>query len=303
MLGGRVLALAFVAVGLPFSETDAQTGTPAPPEPPPTVTASAMCRPAVDTLRDTVFVVLAPAHLQDRAMAAELVPALRVIVWRVHPDGLGFMTLSQLPALSVVDTQAPGSSAKLPPAFATMPGEYVFVLHRDGTVSGIHVITPARVQGLDDDFTRALVPLVAPTAGGPPLPGPIYPVNFAADSIALRIHLDVGHQGPTAAEPLWVRFIPMTHVDRQARLAADNPKPEYPHVRSRVTDTVLVQFAVDTSGRIDMTTVRPVRALAQLFLDSVLAILPHLRFEPAVAGGCPMRTVILQPFVIRPPKI
>lgn len=212
------------------------------------------------------------------------------------------MVLGPLIPGAVVDTRAPGSSAKLPPAFVTMAGQYAFVLHRDGKVSGVHVVTPAPLQGLDDGVTQALEPLTAPAGGGPPLPGPIYPSNLAADSIELRMHFGIGHDGPVAEVPFSVRFIPMTHLDRQAQLAADNPKPAYPHLRSRVTDTVLVQFAVDTSGRIDMTTVRPVRALAQPFLDSVLAILPQLRFEPALAGGCPMRTVVLQPFVIRPPK-
>ncbi len=61
----------------------------------------------------------------------------------------------------------------------------------------------------------------------------------------------------------------------------------------------IAQFVVDTSGRVDMSTFRTVRATDELFVRSVRRALSEWRFRPAEAGGRRVRQLVEMPLVCR----
>jgi len=75
-------------------------------------------------------------------------------------------------------------------------------------------------------------------------------------------------------------------------------KPRYPDVlrQSNVDGRVLVQFVVDTLGRIDMGSVRVLNSTHDLFTQSVRNALPSFRFKPAEVGGKRTSALAEMPF-------
>jgi hypothetical protein len=260
--------------------------------------------PAVDTMHDSVYVVLAASPRHAGLTPGELLPALRGIAWRAHISGIGRISLTGLPSPGLLDLRTGEAAHSLPPEFATVPGEYAFTLHRDASVSNIRVVTPARVRHLDTAITVGFVRIdTAPAERIARLEhetAPLFPASVADDTLPLEIRFSIGPDTTGANVLFAVRDIALLHIDRQAVPAPNNPRPVYPPGHHSKTDTVLVQFSVTPDGRVDMASVQPIRAWAQPFVDAVVAILPRLRFTPALAGGCPVRTVLLQPFVMRP---
>jgi hypothetical protein len=53
---------------------------------------------------------------------------------------------------------------------------------------------------------------------------------------------------------------------------------------------------VDTSGRVDVSTFKVVRATHDLFATSVRNALPRMRFIPAAVGEVKVRQLVQQPF-------
>ena len=84
-------------------------------------------------------------------------------------------------------------------------------------------------------------------------------------------------------------------VDRQAVLI-DSRSPEYPHGTSAVGE-VLVQYAVDSTGRPVLETFKILRTPDRLLSDAVRQALASFRFEPARKAGRPVRQLVQQPFV------
>ncbi len=293
----RLMAcLAVLAFGTVSQRVAAQPG--------PVSNPSSTCMPAVDTMHDSVYVVLAASPRHAGLAPTELLPALRGIAWRAHISGIGRISLTGLPSPGLLDLRTGVAAHSLPAEFATVPGEYAFTLHRDASVSHIRVITPARVRHLDTAITVGFVRIDTAPAERIALleqeTAPLYPASVADDTLPLRIRFSVGPDTTGANVLFAVREIALLHLDREAAPAPDNPRPVYPPGHHSKIDTVLVQFGVTPDGRVDMPLVQPIRAWAQPLLDAVVAILPRLRYTPALAGGCPVRTVLLQPFIMRP---
>lgn len=262
---------------------------------------AASCVPKADTLQDSVYLVLAARARQTGIVPKELEPALQAIAWRAHLTGVGRIGLTGVPGPGLLDLRTGPEARTLPAEFATVPGEYAFTLQRDGSVTGVRVVTAAGVRRLDSALTMGFVRVDS----APPDPfassgGPVFPQSVAADSVPLRIRFSVGRDSTGANRLFAIREIALVHIDQQPVPFPENPRPVYPAGHHSKTDTVLVQFGVSADGRVDMPSVRPIRAWAQPFVDAVMAVLPRLRFTPALAGGCPVRTVLLEPFVLKP---
>jgi len=92
-------------------------------------------------------------------------------------------------------------------------------------------------------------------------------------------------------------------VERPAVALTGNARPRYPAVleEARVSGAVIVQFVVDTSGRVDLSTVRILEASNELFAASVRAVLPQWRFRPARAGGRTVKQLVQLPLLFRMP--
>jgi beta-lactamase regulating signal transducer with metallopeptidase domain len=86
---------------------------------------------------------------------------------------------------------------------------------------------------------------------------------------------------------------------RPAARYPHNPTPLYPDSlqEAHVPGTVMVQFVVDTTGRVDMTTFKVLTSDNGLFTESVRAILPRQRFYPAEVGGRPVKELVQEPYV------
>jgi TonB family protein len=88
------------------------------------------------------------------------------------------------------------------------------------------------------------------------------------------------------------------HVDQPASIIDEHLQPTYPEaLRKRgESGSVDVRFVIDSTGRIDMRTVRVIRSTDPEFTDAVLRVLPMARFNPALVGGHPVRWATAQQF-------
>ena len=89
--------------------------------------------------------------------------------------------------------------------------------------------------------------------------------------------------------------------DRIATARADNPRPRYPDMlrSSRIEGRVTIDCVVDTTGTIDLSTIRVIDADHAHFTAAVREVLPRLRFAPAQAGGQRVRQWVRIPFEFR----
>jgi TonB family protein len=74
--------------------------------------------------------------------------------------------------------------------------------------------------------------------------------------------------------------------------------PHYPDSlrAAKVEGVVLLQFVVDTAGRVEPGTVRALMSSNALFTRSATAALADARFKPAIKQGRPVRQTVQQPF-------
>jgi TonB family protein len=93
----------------------------------------------------------------------------------------------------------------------------------------------------------------------------------------------------------------MADVEREAVPAPVNPKPQYPAAmqRRQLEARFAVFFVVDTSGRVDRTSVELPLVSHEEFANAVLDALEKWRFEPAEVGGHRVRERVKQPFYFR----
>jgi protein TonB len=77
--------------------------------------------------------------------------------------------------------------------------------------------------------------------------------------------------------------------------------PRYPErLRdSGIEGSVLVQFAVDTTGRVDMASLKILESTHALFTDAVRDALARFRFRPAEVGGRRVPALAQMPFEFR----
>lgn len=87
-------------------------------------------------------------------------------------------------------------------------------------------------------------------------------------------------------------------VDKPVFLAPGSPTPAYPEMlRSAGLDGgVLVEFVVDTLGRIENGSLKIVQSDHDLFVTSVRNVATRLRFIPAEAQGRKVRQLVRLPF-------
>ncbi|HEX9754052.1 MAG TPA: TonB family protein, partial [Gemmatimonadales bacterium] len=94
-------------------------------------------------------------------------------------------------------------------------------------------------------------------------------------------------------------------VDSAVRRHPESAAPEYPRtmLSRNLEGSVFVVFVVDSTGLVDTTTFRVIRATHRDFVEAIRAALPGMRFRPAMLGGQAVRQLVEQPFTfkIRPP--
>lgn len=94
-------------------------------------------------------------------------------------------------------------------------------------------------------------------------------------------------------------------VDSTVERYDGSAAPAYPPelLAKGAEGTVYTQFVVDTTGRVDTTTIRVLSSPDPLFEASVRAALAHMLFHPAKRGGHKVRQLVEQHyrFTIAPP--
>jgi TonB family protein len=95
-------------------------------------------------------------------------------------------------------------------------------------------------------------------------------------------------------DPTYFEF----QVEKRAEPMSDNPAPAYPASLSkhRIEGEVLAQFAVDTSGYADMSTLKVLKSSQDAFTDEVKRALPKMRFKPAEMGGHKVKQLVQESF-------
>ncbi len=88
-------------------------------------------------------------------------------------------------------------------------------------------------------------------------------------------------------------------VEKPAIALSGNPSPRYPDLLryAKVQGVVVVQVVIDTTGRVDMSTLRVVSSDHVLMTEAVIAALPKARFLPAETAGRKVRMWAVQSFV------
>jgi protein TonB len=78
-----------------------------------------------------------------------------------------------------------------------------------------------------------------------------------------------------------------------------NPPPLYPLSlqQARVGGEVVVEFMIDSTGVVQLATLRVVESTNELFAQAVERVLPRLRFLPAHLGERNVGVLVRQPFV------
>jgi TonB family protein len=87
-------------------------------------------------------------------------------------------------------------------------------------------------------------------------------------------------------------------VDSIAVFDATSAAPEYPETMAlrRVEGAAVLRFVIDSTGLVDMATVRVMSATHSAFARSVLEAMPKMKFRPASIAGHPVRLLVEQAF-------
>jgi len=125
------------------------------------------------------------------------------------------------------------------------------------------------------------VVLLATECGSAPPPGPVpVPVSAAADS-ALRVPCEAAIRN---AAMVGRRLYREEELSSAVVLIRENQGPTYPGE----SVTIEVEFVVDSAGRVDMATVRPLRPASKALLAAVREFYPTAKFKPGRVGGIPV---------------
>ncbi|MGZ9247849.1 MAG: TonB family protein [Gemmatirosa sp.] len=103
-----------------------------------------------------------------------------------------------------------------------------------------------------------------------------------------------GGTGTAPADGIWA-----SHLVEREVVPLGGSAPRYPEALrgANVEGEVTAEFVVDSTGRVEPSTVAIVQRAHPLFEQSVRQALRGMRFRPAQAGGRTVRQLVRQPFV------
>jgi periplasmic protein TonB len=104
----------------------------------------------------------------------------------------------------------------------------------------------------------------------------------------------VGGTGPVNTDQTFFEF----QVEKQVAPAPGSGGPRYPDMlrSANVEGEVLMQFVVDTTGRVEMGSVKVLKTSHDLFTNAVRQFLQSARYYPAEIGGRKVKQLVQQPF-------
>jgi hypothetical protein len=206
------------------------------------------------------------------------------------------------------NVEANGYQTDLPSRFTamTLRGLYQVTLRRDGHL--VHARPVAHGPPLR--FDSALVAAIAALDTSGLLPPPpndatwfdgdtaVLSVLVAAKSVR-RIPGRVYPEDLTWSEPLLRLRVPIHRIEREVRRISGSD-PYYPEnlARAAMTGKVVAQFVVEIDGSVDASTIHVLAPAPRVeFVKATVDAITRSRFVPMMVAGCPVRTLIEQPFV------
>ena len=107
----------------------------------------------------------------------------------------------------------------------------------------------------------------------------------------------VGGRGGGADMPAGTAMGTSATVDTPVRVLAER-SPAYPEAlrAAGIGGSVTMQFVIDTTGRVEMASVRLLASTHELFARAVTTSLRDARFTPGRIGGRPVRTLVERSF-------
>jgi TonB family protein len=221
-----------------------------------------------------------------------------------------FLVVPQPLALDTYDqnVEANGYQTDLPSRFTamTLRGLYRVTLRRDGHLVHVRAMGDRAERGFDKALIAALAALDTSGLLPPPPNGATW---FSGDTAALsvlvaaksvrRVPGRVYPEDLTWSEPLLRLRVPVHRIEREVRRIS-GPDPFYPEnlAREATTGKVVVQFVVDIDGSVDMASVHVLAPVPRMeFVNATLDAIRRSRFSPMIVAGCPVRTLIEQPFI------
>jgi periplasmic protein TonB len=198
---------------------------------------------------------------------------------------------------------ATGMSAEQPRAVIKPPEKLIFV-KRDDTMkpptakpdqSSVRPI----LRPIPDRFVPPVDVIVDPTAIPTTIPDVGVPLALPFDSTASAVgggSSSVSGGSTHGAGDTGEAMSAMA-VDREV-VPLGGITPRYPGMLAiaGIEGTVVMQFVVDTLGRVERESVRVVRADQRMFVESVREALTRMRFVPAEAAGRKVRQLVEQSF-------
>lgn len=205
---------------------------------------------------------------------------------------------------------------------------FSFIAHYGLVLGAIYTSASAEVVGKGPrqekvEFMVRPEPVKKPTPTAPelaavpqvPKPAPILVAPIDIPSALPDIDLtervtdpdDFIRRGTTRAEPGRATAVATAspkdkyfvfEVEKPVVPAPNSAAPVYPDIlrQAGVEGEALVSFVVDTTGRVDLSSVQVVRASHALFAAAVRNALPRMRFIAAEIGDRKVRQLVQQPF-------
>ncbi len=105
----------------------------------------------------------------------------------------------------------------------------------------------------------------------------------------------VGGTGPVNVDQPYFDF----QVEKPVAPLPGSQGPRYPDIlrSGGVEGSVLAQFVVDTTGRVEIASFKVLRSDHAMFEQAVRSALPNMRFLAAEVGGRKVKQLVQQPFV------
>ena len=166
-----------------------------------------------------------------------------------------------------------------------------FTLHVDGHVSALALERPSISAALDSALVASLR-REGSTGLLWNLVGPL-----GRDSVRLLLTTTHRADARRVTTPLVAMRLPVyfgVPVVSRGTAFPDYPEAAY---KARRTGTVIMQFVVDTLGRVESGSEQVLEATSGEFVLEVRRVLSHLRYRPMRVGGCAVSKREQQPFV------
>jgi TonB family protein len=237
-------------------------------------------------------------------------PAARVGSARIGVASFSLIAHAGLITLAAVSS---GRSAPTGTAFDAVPAERLnFVNVREATRPDVAERTKALARAamkaarrLVPDLAKLRIAVDASLADLPAVPSTAVDVDLTSRAGDARDFGDIDTSELLGSSTLWALSHPGPNgayseeiVERIAWPARDNPRPRYPETlrNAGVEGTFMVEFVVDSTGRVDAKTLTFRDAVHPLFLRAVKDALLRSRYFPAELAGTHVRQLVQQRF-------